>query len=349
MPVTKPPILDETGQAIATAISNLKPRRNIGEIVYSTVPLTDAGLHLANGDPITRGAYAAFYDYIVSLLGSANSVVSFSDWQTERSANGGKIIGKYGVDTANQQIYLPDLTGTFPEATNTASELGEYIVPGIPNIKGGTDPRLAENSGYQYSPVMANNSGALTYRGGSYPVYKTGTLYGGSAGTGAGGIAFNAANGATTSGIYRDDCTTVQPPAVKQYIYIVVATSIKPDYVVDIDELATEVSNMNNLTTNFVGATTGESVSATFTGKSYVDFVELPKGVWLVHVTYLTDCTTILCKNNSYNLYFGEIGSYGGTVIVNLTQTTVLQLYINTNDSGSHIFYRWGYNFLKLK
>ena len=46
--VTKPPLLDETGQAIVTAINNIGTR-SLGQIVKSTIPLNDAGLHLADG------------------------------------------------------------------------------------------------------------------------------------------------------------------------------------------------------------------------------------------------------------------------------------------------------------
>lgn len=41
--------------------------RNIGEIVSSTLPLIDAGLHLLDGSLIPRGVYADFVDYIEEL------------------------------------------------------------------------------------------------------------------------------------------------------------------------------------------------------------------------------------------------------------------------------------------
>ena len=42
--------------------------RNIGEIVASTIPLTDAGLHLLDGSLISgSGSYSAFVDYIADL------------------------------------------------------------------------------------------------------------------------------------------------------------------------------------------------------------------------------------------------------------------------------------------
>lgn len=51
--------------------------RNIGEIVQSTVPLTDAGLHLLDGTVLSgSGIYADFVEYIATLYGTAVDV----DW-----------------------------------------------------------------------------------------------------------------------------------------------------------------------------------------------------------------------------------------------------------------------------
>lgn len=41
--------------------------RNIGEIVQSTIPLSDAGLHLLDGSVLQYGSYKAFIDYIAHL------------------------------------------------------------------------------------------------------------------------------------------------------------------------------------------------------------------------------------------------------------------------------------------
>ena len=44
--------------------------RNIGEIVASTIPLTDSGLHLLDGAVIDYGAYKAFVDYMYNFYGN---------------------------------------------------------------------------------------------------------------------------------------------------------------------------------------------------------------------------------------------------------------------------------------
>ena len=60
--------LNANWDIIDNAISNSGGARNIGEIVASTIPLTDAGLHLLDGALISgNGAYADFVNYIASL------------------------------------------------------------------------------------------------------------------------------------------------------------------------------------------------------------------------------------------------------------------------------------------
>lgn len=56
----------------ASAIDGITGSRNIGEIVASTIPLVDAGLHLLDGSLVTSGSYAGFVDYIADLYDSAD-------------------------------------------------------------------------------------------------------------------------------------------------------------------------------------------------------------------------------------------------------------------------------------
>ena len=67
--------------------------RNIGEIVTSTIPLTDAGLHLLDGTLLSgSGIYAAFVDYIADLYDSGNYTAIF-----DTEANWQSAVTQYGV------------------------------------------------------------------------------------------------------------------------------------------------------------------------------------------------------------------------------------------------------------
>ena len=54
--------------------------RNIGELIQSTTPLTDAGLHLLDGTLISgSGSYASFVTYIAGLVFSHSSLFTTED------------------------------------------------------------------------------------------------------------------------------------------------------------------------------------------------------------------------------------------------------------------------------
>ena len=71
------------------------PTLNIGEIVTSAIPLTDAGLHLLDGALISgNGSYNAFVTYIASLVSTyPNLFVTESTWQNTVNTYG--VCGKF--------------------------------------------------------------------------------------------------------------------------------------------------------------------------------------------------------------------------------------------------------------
>lgn len=328
--VTKPPILDETGQAIATAIGNVsmqsKARRNIGELVYSTILLYDAGLHLADGSPIQRGAYTAFYDYIASLLGSSNSVISYSAWQTEKTANGG-VIGKYGVDSANQQIYLPDLTDTFVESTHDANELGKYKQAGVPDIQGKTSAPVG-NSGAL--PLVTGGSqsasGAFATRKKNDTMLVGSTSY--SSSLYFDGDDFNASTGEVHNGSYSNlvygKSDTVQPQAVKYYVYVVIANSIKPDYVVDIDNIMTDINTMDTRIDN-ASMTYRKVVETSTTYEEY----KFGNGVMIQSITVTSGGFSF--DGSSGYMYYRELSSNWQFLTPFIENPTPLNGYVYSN------------------
>lgn len=110
----------------------------------------------------------------------------------------------YIIDTVNQRFKLPRTKFGF---TGIRSGVGNYIEPAIPNIKGGLykrdTPRINPNIGNAYREVEGavdgyfGNSGAWAYNT----------------------IELNAS---LCSDVYKDDATTVQPPATEMYLYFYV-------------------------------------------------------------------------------------------------------------------------------
>ncbi len=109
--------------------------RNIGEIISSTIPLTDAGLHLADGALLQgNGIYSALYNYFIDNSDNlADQLTTETDWQASVTSYG--VCGKYVLDTANETLRLPKISG-FIEGALESTTLGSMVEAGLPNIEG---------------------------------------------------------------------------------------------------------------------------------------------------------------------------------------------------------------------
>lgn len=216
--------LNNNWDKIDEAISNSGGARNIGEIVTSTIPLTDAGLHLLDGSLIQGdGIYSDFVDYIAGLVSTYPDLfVTESDWQQSITNYG--VCGKFVYDSVNNTVRLPKYSNKIytQDLTSTVPVKGNGMTLGLTN---GT-----------------NNYGFIGYGGGAYGIIsqygeavKTGTTTGSN---------MNGNIGLTTdsskSGVIADlsNITT----SLEGYYYIVVATSTKTNIQVDIDEIVTDLN-----------------------------------------------------------------------------------------------------------
>lgn len=193
---------------------------NIGEIIQSTLPLTDAGLHLLDGSLISgSGSYSAFVTYIAGLVSSyPDCFCSESDWQTAVTTYG--VCGKFVYDSVNGTVRLPKITG-FTEGTTDVTALGDLIQAGLPNITVSSMPSWDGSS----------SSGALEKIGDTaFCSYASG-----------GSLDNSRFDASRCSSVYGNS-NTVQPQAIKVLYYIVIATSTKTEIEVDIDEIATDLN-----------------------------------------------------------------------------------------------------------
>lgn len=199
--------------------------RNIGQIIPSVIPLTDAGLHLLDGALIQgSGIYSAFVTYIAGLVSTyPDCFTTESNWQTAVTTYG--VCGKFVYDSVNNTVRLPKITGIV-EGTTDLTALGDLVEAGLPNITG----RLAVLS--DIGGLGAD--GAFTVEGGSPSSNGIDTA------GGAGNQSYKL-DASRSSSIYGNS-TTVQPQTIKVLYYIVIATSTKTDIQVDIDEIAADLN-----------------------------------------------------------------------------------------------------------
>ena len=214
---------DNLVSGVATPIQGA---RNIGQIIQSTIPLTDAGLHLLDGSLISgSGSYSAFVDYISDLYDSGNYSDIFeteANWQSAVTTYG--VCGKFVYDSVNGTVRLPKITG-FTEGTIDPTTLGDLTQAGLPNITG--------EIAYKCQTDSREPSGAFTKISESTGVTPSGTNKDRNI-----EVDFSAS---LSNSIYGNS-TTVQPQAIKVLYYIVIATSVKTEIEVDIDEIATDLN-----------------------------------------------------------------------------------------------------------
>lgn len=215
----------------------------LGMIVSSTIHLNDSRLVPLNGTVISQeGAYSQFVTWLKTQMTIPNAVptCSLSDYSIDIATTGqcGKFVindteetitsGNYSVPA--KSIKVPTIT-KFIEGLTSISDIGSALSAGLPNITGAVTQIAVYNFGA--SGAFSGASTGESYgRGGtsSSPHYR---------------IAFDANSGAQVKGIYGNS-NTVQPQAVKYPYYIVVATGIKTDVEVDIDNVMADINLLHS-------------------------------------------------------------------------------------------------------
>ena len=291
--------------------------RNIGEIVSSSLPLTDAGLHLLDGSLIQGGGiYQGFVDYIADLYAenpSANYFTTEALWQQSVTTYG--VCGKFVYDSVNNTVRLPKITGII-EGTVDVSALGDLVEAGLPNIKNQISIIAAKNQ---------NGTNGAFYTGGySYTDYEmdwrnfsndVGSVYAG----------IDLSKG---SSVYKDNFNKVQPQTIKAFYYIVIANSTKTDIQVDIDEIATDLNgkadvDLTNVTdTGYIKMAGASMPSNTYIdltlGASGASYTAPASGYYWIEKASTQNSQYVDCvvkdSNNTSKFTVSIYYAYGGTI-----------------------------------
>ena len=265
--------------------------RNIGETVFSLLPLSDAGLHLLDGSLLqVGGIYDAFIAHMAGLQTDYPGLfVTESEWKESVESYG--VCGKF-VYTEGVSLRIPKITG-FVEGTLDAAALGDLVEAGLPNIKGGVTN--------QDSGVFGAGTGAL-YVAATAPNKQQST-----AGTAGSTVGFDASR---SNPIYGRSAT-VQPQSIKGYLYMVVATSAKTDIEVDIDQIATDLNGKAGVDLANVNAA----------GKAVIANLGMPSSM-AVSLTY-TEGGQFTVPADGY-LVLRASTSQGGIYIVNISNGIIV-------------------------
>ena len=107
--------------------------RNFGELVYSSIPLSDSSLKLLDGSLIQgTGIYSNFVEYMASIVTKYPTIFTTEEnWQTTLNRYG--VCGKYVYNSNNNTVRLPKVTGLV-EGTVDVNALGNIVAAGLPTL-----------------------------------------------------------------------------------------------------------------------------------------------------------------------------------------------------------------------
>lgn len=255
--------------------------REIGEIVTSSLPIIDSGLHLLDGTRLFNdGVYADFVNYIAELYEQNPNANYFTDettWQNRVAISGS--CGKYVYNAEQGSVRLPKIGNSIIQGTSLESELGELIEAGLPSITHTHSGTTSTAGAHTHTRGTMDITGSFTSTGDGaalwQPANYAGAFYASgsdapisTAAKGRSGkktINFNASrnwtgstssNGNHTHTFITSNNTavnnlygksnTVQPQTIKQFIYVVVAETQKTNIQINIDNIATDLNNKVN-------------------------------------------------------------------------------------------------------
>ena len=315
---------------------NIPPARNVGETVYSLLPIKDARLHLLDGSVIEgTGIYKEFVDYIADLYNenpSANYFTSEEDWQASVTEYG--VCGKFVYNSLDNYVKLPKVTG-FLEGTLDENALGDLIEAGLPQH---THTRGTMEITGGYSPGNGASKEAGLYGSwGSFWI-SSGTPVGGQNSGGNGGAIINfsaSRNWTGSTSIANYDAplgtsTTVQPQSVKGFLYIVVANSVENEVEVNINAIASDLNGKadKDLSNTDPSRTFITNISSNLV-PDYENVIEVTAGAFGQWTQVLQDSFVCACGTDPYTeTFWGYVSPDGGT-----TKYVVGRRYDDTNSN----------------
>ena len=299
--------------------------RFVGEVFSSLVPINDNGVKLLDGSVLeVGGIYDEFINHIVGFKeGYPNLFCTEEEWNTSISTYG--VCGKF-VYVEGASLRLPKITG-FIEGTLDATELGNLIEAGLPNITGesnigGNAPKTVLSSGalrqvrYQLNSVVNATSSDIS------------------------DLAQTALDASLSNPIYGKS-TTVQPQSIRVYYYIVVANGIKQDVEIDLDNVLTEVNKRQRImqkvkvtgTTPSIDVQSGKAYSCGTVSSLTINSLPGRDNFEESCILFTGTSSTSITVNSTDWSYVGDmsISSDGDYIISIMNNTLILNKVVSGN------------------
>lgn len=216
------------GRELATAafVRSLSGK-SVGDLWTGYDPASvPAGVQLYSGQLLSRAAYEAHSALVFS---GKRTVVTEEEWQAMVAERG--FCPWYSEGDGSTTYRFPLVKGVFAEYVASLSEAGQYIEPGAPNITAG-NIRLSQGASITTAPTGAFISDATGNNAG--------------AGQSTGRPLLTAFDASRSSPVYRDDCDTIQPPALTTLIGEYVVGSVATLGEADAESLLASVTQLES-------------------------------------------------------------------------------------------------------
>ena len=182
----------------------------------------------------------------------------------------------YGIDEANERIFLPRNNKFWQFTTNTG-EVNNYVEAGLPNITGGFGSYASWNA--YANGAFTNSNGAAAWKGGVDGVVANVTL-----------------DASRSSSVYGKS-NTVQPPSSKKLLYYVVGNTVSDTSWVDVvTQVEDGVKDLEDKTQEGIERLKASSNALT--------------------TTQITNCITEIPQRIKYDLTDGTLTLKAGSVVV---------------------------------
>ena len=203
----------------------------VGSIISAAVPLQDSSVHLLDGETVSiTGIYSQFAQFLKNLIDNGKLTTKTDDEFNADVASTGNC-GYFVYNASAGTFRFPKITN-FIQGLEDISQLGNAVNESLPNINGFLGFSYLSNESVWNTPTGAFASSYRSTRNKHAGVGSSQTEY-------AANINFNASQG---NSIYSG--AHVQPRATRFPYYIVVANSYKTQVQIDIDQVTTQVNDM---------------------------------------------------------------------------------------------------------
>ena len=198
-------LLEQIKQIIDKDLPLVSNLSNISSILFKLDDINWAGFYIAQNDKLYLGPFQG--DIACTII-----------------PKGKGVCGKFVYDSTANTIRLPKITG-FIEGTIDPTALGELLEAGLPNITGSMNSSVGYQTTWSGAFSGSHGQAKQTTSNGSPWEYDS--------------ITFNASR---CSSVYGKS-NTVQPQSIKVFYYIVIATSVKTNVEVNLDNIANDLNH----------------------------------------------------------------------------------------------------------